>query len=181
MMAEQQIGESVVPAPDSSDDAVVGTDLKGEINYWNRAAERLFGYAAPEAIGRSVRLLIPAARQGEENYVATRVEQGETIDRFETLARRKDGTVVPVSMTISAVRAAQGDIVGAARIARDLSSRRRIEPGVLRLAAIVESSEDAIVELTEIVAWENASSKFNRALRIGSQGLWRRTGARPEE
>src|SRR4051812_40749421 len=82
---------------ESSDDAIVSKDLKGTITSWNRAAERMFGYAAPEAIGQSIRMIIPADRQDEETAVLDRIARGETIEHYETIRCRKNGTCLPIS------------------------------------------------------------------------------------
>ena len=112
---------------ESSDDAIVSKDLNGTIRSWNRAAEALFGYTAEEAVGRSIRMIIPADRQGEEDEVLARVSRGEGVSHFETQRQRKDGTLVDISLTVSPVRDDQGTIIGASKIARDISERRRLQ------------------------------------------------------
>ena len=129
----------------SSDDAIVSKDLTGRITSWNGAAERMFGWTAEEVIGRSITIIIPADRQAEEQFVLSRVAQGLVVDHFDTVRQRKDGSRIEVSLTVSPIHAADGTVVGASKIARDISERRRLEWEALRLAAIVESSEDAIV------------------------------------
>ena len=111
----------------SSNDAIVSKDLNGTITSWNRAAERLFGYTAAEAIGQSIRLIIPADRQAEEDRVLDIVRRGEIVDHFETLRLRKDGTLVPISLTVSPIHSATGTIVGISKIARELTVTRRHE------------------------------------------------------
>jgi PAS domain S-box-containing protein len=111
----------------SSDDAIVSKDLDGTIRSWNRAAERLFGYTAAEAVGRSIRMIIPADRQWEEDEVLARIGRGESIEHYETVRRRKDGSLVPISLTVSPVRNEFGQVVGISKIARDLSEKRRTE------------------------------------------------------
>ena len=108
---------------DSSDDAIVSKTLDGVITSWNRAAERLFGYSAAEAIGQNILLIIPADRRGEEEDVLARLRRGEKIDHFETVRRTKDGRHIPVSLTVSPVRDASGTLTGASKIARDISER----------------------------------------------------------
>ncbi|MGZ3709528.1 MAG: sensor histidine kinase, partial [Bdellovibrionota bacterium] len=117
---------------DSSDDAIVSKDLNGTITSWNKSAERLFGYTAEEIIGRSVTLLIPLDRQEEEPKIIARLKAGERVDHFETLRRRKDGTLLDISLTISPVRNASGQIVGASKIARDITQRKRAEAEIRR-------------------------------------------------
>jgi PAS domain S-box-containing protein len=111
---------------DSSDDAIISKDLNGIITSWNRSAERLFGYTAAEAVGQPVAsLLIPADRQEEEPEILSRLRRGERVDHFETKRKRKDGTILDISLTISPVKDAKGNIVGASKIARDVTEQLR--------------------------------------------------------
>jgi PAS domain S-box-containing protein len=112
---------------ESSDDAIVSKDLDGIITFWNRGAEELFGYTADEAVGQSITILIPPDRLAEEDMVLGHVRRGERVQHFDTVRRRKDGTLVPVSLTVSPIRDAAGLIVGASKIARNISYRRQIE------------------------------------------------------
>jgi PAS domain S-box-containing protein len=130
---------------DSSDDAIVSKNLDGVITSWNAAAERLFGYTAAEAIGRPVTMLIPEAQHDEEPTILERIRSGGRVDHYETTRQRKDGTLIRVSLTVSPVRDANGRVVGASKIARDITERQRSEETRARLAAIVESSDDAII------------------------------------
>jgi len=111
----------------SSDDAIIGKDLDGIVTSWNRGAERLFGYRAEEMVGQSIAILIPDDRQDEEAAILARLRRGERVENFETVRRRKDGSPVEVSLTASPVKDAQGEIVGASKIARDITERRRAE------------------------------------------------------
>jgi PAS domain S-box-containing protein len=110
----------------SSDDAIVSKDLDGVILTWNNGAERIFGYTADEAVGKSIRIIIPADRQAEEDNVLARIRAGLTVDHFETVRRHKDGHAIDVSVTVSPVRNRAGEIVGASKIARDVSEQRRL-------------------------------------------------------
>ena len=110
----------------SSDDAIISKDLNGTILTWNRGAERIFGYTAEEVIGKSIRAIIPPDRQSEEDEVLARIRQGLIVDHFETVRARKDGTLIDVSVTISPVRNAGGEVVGASKIARDITEQRRL-------------------------------------------------------
>ena len=112
---------------DSSDDAIISQDLDGVILSWNRAAEKLYGYAAAEAIGQHVSIVLPPDRPDEAPLLLKRVRSGARVDRLETLRIRKDGAVIDVSLTISPVRDAKGAIVAASVIARDVTERRRLE------------------------------------------------------
>ena len=111
---------------ESSDDAIVSKNLDGIIQTWNRGAERMFGYTAAEAVGRSIRMIIPADRQTEEDEVLRRLRAGDTIDHYETIRLRKDGALINVSLTASPLRGAHGRIVGASKIARDITEQKRL-------------------------------------------------------
>src|SRR5213075_1034436 len=101
--------------------------LSGIITSWNKGAERIFGYTSQEAIGRSITLIIPPDHLDEEAEILARIRRGERIDHFDTLRRRKDGSLVDVAVTISPVFDAAGRIIGASKVARDVSDRRRAE------------------------------------------------------
>jgi PAS domain S-box-containing protein len=110
---------------ESSDDAIVSKDLNGIITSWNAGARRLFGYTAEEAIGKSVTMLIPSDRENEEPGILERIRRGKRIDHFETIRRRKDGSLVEISLTVSPIKDNQGRIVGASKIARDITELKR--------------------------------------------------------
>ena len=130
----------------SADDSIISTDLDGTITSWNPAAERMFGYSAEEAIGSPIFLIIPDDRRLEERDVLARAREGSGINYYETVRRRKDGTLLEISLTVSPIRGPSGDtVVGVSKIARDVTVRRRLERDVLWLAAIVRSSDDAII------------------------------------
>jgi PAS domain S-box-containing protein len=112
---------------ESSDDAIASKNLDGIVTSWNHAAERLFGYAAEEMIGRPISILAAPGRESEMPAILERIRQGERVDHFDTIRKRKDGTLVEVSLTISPVRDEAGRIVGASKIVRDISERRRTE------------------------------------------------------
>jgi PAS domain S-box-containing protein len=130
---------------ESSDDAILSKDLNGVIQSCNAAGERIFGYSIRELIGKPVRILIPPDRQAEEDDILARIRRGERIQHFETVRLRKDGSPLDVSLTISPVRDATGRIIGASKIARDITEQKRNRAAQTYLAAIVESSEDAIL------------------------------------
>ena len=148
---------------ESSDDAIVSKDLNGIVTSWNLAAERMFGYTAAEAVGRSIRMIIPADRQSEEDVVLTRIRAGEAVAHFETLRQRKDGTLIPISLTVSPIRDDAGNVVGASKIARYISDRKRADTAARRLAAVIESSDDAIItkNLDSIItSWNPAAERM---------------------
>ena len=130
---------------ESSDDAIVSKDLKSTIISWNRAAERMFGYTSEEAVGRSIRIIIPRDRQGEEDAVLAAVSAGRAVTHFETVRQHKNGTLIPVSLTVSPIYDDDGNVIGASKIARDISDLKQADFAARRLAAVVKSSDDAII------------------------------------
>ena len=140
-LAQSQLGAIV----ESSDDAIVGKNLDGIITSWNRAAERLFGYTMSEAVGRPITIIIPRDRLDEEASLIARVRAGERVPPFETVRARKDGGLVPISVSLSPIRGQSGRIIGASKIARDVTERLRAERGLAFLAevsAVLNSSLD---------------------------------------
>ena len=123
---------------ESSDDAIVSKDLNGIITTWNKGAERIFGYTAEEVIGKPVTILIPPDRQDEEPAILERIRRGERIEHYETVRLRKDGSRVDISLTVSPVRNAEGKIIGASKIARDITERKRSEAQIAILAREAE-------------------------------------------
>lgn len=112
---------------ESSDDAIIGKTLDGTITSWNKGAERIFGYLAQEIVGKSVKTLIPMEYQKEEETILERLRQGQRIEHYETVRQRKHGSRIPVSLTISPVKSPSGKIIGASKIARDITERKRAE------------------------------------------------------
>ena len=108
---------------ESSEDAIISKDLDGKITSWNQAAERLYGYAPEEVIGKPITLLIPPERQSEEPRILERIRRGEPVDHYETVRRRKDGTLFDISVTISPVKDENGQVIGASKITRDITER----------------------------------------------------------
>jgi len=148
---------------ESSDDAIITQSLDGTIETWNRGAERMFGYSAREAVGRPASILVPPERLGEEDSAIERIRHGDPVRHFETERISKTGIRVPVSVTISPVLTATGDIYGISRIARDLTERRALERNAFHLAAIVDSAEDAIAskDINGIVqTWNRAAERM---------------------
>jgi two-component system CheB/CheR fusion protein len=131
LATERKRGEDAVrrlaAIVESSDDAIVSKDVHGRVTSWNRAAERLFGYTAAEMIGQPILRLIPPGREEEEKEILDRIRSGQPIQHFETLRRRKDGSEVEVSLSVSPVKDLSGNVVGAAKIARDITEKKRTE------------------------------------------------------
>jgi len=123
----QELTNRLAAIVEYSDDAIISKDLRGTIVSWNRGAERLFGYTSQEAVGHPVTMLIPPDRLGEEPDILDRIHKGELIDHYETVRRRKDGTLLDVSLTVSPLRDQHGKVIGASKIARDITERKRAE------------------------------------------------------
>ena len=148
---------------DSCQDAIVGKDLDGIITSWNPAASRIFGYRPDEVIGRSILTLIPEELRDEEPEILRRIRAGERIESYETERVTKSGKRLFVSLTISPIRDPAGRIIGASKIARDISEHRRAEEMRSRLAAIVDSSDDAIISLNPdgiVTSWNAAANRI---------------------
>ena len=148
---------------ESSDDAIISKDLSGIITSWNQAAEVMFGYAANEAVGQSIRMIIPADRQAEEEMVLERIRAGQPISHFETIRQRKDGTLIPISLSVSPILDDTGRVIGASKIARDISEQVAAGIASRRLAAVVESTDDAIItkDLEGVItAWNAAAERI---------------------
>ena len=133
----------------SSDDAIVSKSLDGIIRTWNRGAERMFGYIAQEAVGRHITLIIPEERRAEEDMVLSKVRRGESVDHFETVRRAKDGRMLDISLSVSPIRGARGEIIGASKIARDITERKRVEA---ELQSLVAKLRDADTRKDEFIA-----------------------------
>ncbi len=148
---------------DSSDDAIVSKNLDGIITSWNQSAERLFGYTAEEAIGQHITMIIPPDRRSEETEFIARLRAGQRIDHFDTIRQRKDGGFLDVSLTISPVRDSTGRVVGASKVARDISERRRNEQTLAERARLLDLSSDAIMvrdEADRVAYWNKSASEL---------------------
>jgi PAS domain S-box-containing protein len=155
---------------DSSDDAIISKDLNGIITSWNQAAQRIFGYTANEIVGESILRLIPDELHPEEFEILKKIRAGEKIDHYETTRVRKGGEKFQISVTISPVKDGTGQVVGASKIARDISYRSRFDDIRFRLAAIVDSADDAII-----------SKDLNGIIKSWNQGARRMFGHTSEE
>src|SRR5690242_18717768 len=155
--------QQLVRIVESSDDAIVSKDLNGTITSWNASAERIFGYTAAEAIGKSIRIIIPQDRQAEEDFVLAEVRAGRSVRHHETIRRRKDGSLIPISLTVSPLYDDHKNVIGASKIARDISDRRAADLAARRLAAVVASSDDAIVSKDlngTIMSWNRGAERI---------------------
>jgi len=146
-----------------SDDAIIGSTLEGVITSWNPAAERMCGYSGEEIIGRSGRLLTPEDQAGLVDDLLARVKDGQVVEHFEATLVRKDGTVVPVSITIAPICDEGGVVVGVSGVHRDVTEQRQAFETAQRLARIVEGSDDAIIGETLdgiVTSWNPAAERM---------------------
>src|SRR6202167_611853 len=155
LQADKAIG-LLAAIVDSSDDAIVSKTLDGIITSWNKSAERIFGFTAEEAIGQHITLIIPSDRHAEESDIIDRLRRGERIDHFHPLRRRKDGTLLDVSLTISPVRDSSGRVVGASKVARDITAQKQSE------VALRESEQRfrVITDASPILVWMSGTDKL---------------------
>jgi PAS domain S-box-containing protein len=161
---------------ESSDDAIVSKTLDGIITSWNPGAEQLFGYAPQDIIGRSVTILIPQDRQDEEREIIARIERGERIEHYETVRQRKDGSFVPISLTVSPIKNDRGEVIGASKIARDISGRKQKEEHIALLSREVDHRSKnllAIVQATVRLAQGDTPGALKAAIEGRIQALAR--------
>jgi PAS domain S-box-containing protein len=147
----------------SSDDAIISKKFDGTIISWNEAAERMFGYTAYEAVDNNISIIIPEELYEEEKEIISKVKNGERIKHYETIRKTKDGNRISIALTISPIKDTNGNIIGISKIARDISGQNISEAKQATLAAIVNSSDDAIISKTLfgiITSWNHAASKM---------------------
>ncbi len=137
-LREEALRAQLAAVVESSDDAIVSKTLQGVINSWNAGAQRIFGYTAEEVVGKPVTILIPPDRIPEEAEILANVKSGRRVDHYETVRIRKDGTPLDVSLTVSPVKDAAGTIIGASKIARDITSRKRMEEALRDETRVLE-------------------------------------------
>jgi two-component system cell cycle sensor histidine kinase/response regulator CckA len=172
---------------ESSEDAIISKTVDGVILTWNQGAEHVYGYTASEAIGQPMTLLIPDDRIGEEAEILARIGRGERVEHLETVRRKKNGVLIDVSLTISPICDPGGEVIGASHIARDITESKRLNNYLRQLAAIVESSEDAIISKTLggiILTWNPGAERvygYTAAEAIGSPMTLLLPEDRPDE
>jgi PAS domain S-box-containing protein len=140
----------------SSDDAIVSKNLDGIITSWNKSAERIFGYTPEEAIGQHITLIIPRERHAEESFILERLRRGERVDHFQTVRRRKDGSLLDISLTISPVRNSSGRVIGASKVARDITAQKQVE----RSLRESEQRFRVITDASPIMVWMSGTDKL---------------------
>lgn len=139
---------------DTSDDTILSKTLQGIITSWNKAAERMFGYSEGEAVGRHISLIIPADRLNEEEYIISQISQGNKVDHFETKRITKDGRMIPISLSISPIKDGNGNIIGASKIARDISQQQAEKEERLRLYEQVKALNEKKDEFIGLASHE---------------------------
>ena len=172
-MQAERAGDLLAAIVDSSDDAIISKTLDGVITSWNKSAERLFGYTREEAVGQHITLIIPEDRRDEEVNIVERLRRGERVDHFETVRVRKDGTLIDLSLTISPVKDAAGHVVGASKVARDITERKQVEQALAERARLLDLSNDAILvrdEADRIRYWNQSASALYGYSRERSSG-----------
>src|SRR5262245_2196452 len=145
----EQLHQRLASIVESSDDAIVSKDLNGIIATWNKGAERLFGYTSDEIIGKPITTLIPSDRRDEEDRIIKRIRHGQRVEHYETIRRRKDGSLIEISLTVSPVRDSHGRIIGASKIARDITERKRREEHISLLAREVDHRSKNLLAMVQ--------------------------------
>ncbi len=149
----EEMRERLAAIVESCDDAIISKTLDGTITAWNRGAEKVFGYPAAEIVGKSVLLLLPPERVKEESDILARIQRGESVEHFETVRVRKDGTNIDVSVTISPIRDANGTTVGASKIGRDISERKKAEEQLTQSAMeLARQAQDLALSRDDLAA-----------------------------
>jgi PAS domain S-box-containing protein len=162
----QELRERLAAVVDSSDDAIISKTLDGTITAWNRGAEKVFGYSAAEAVGHPMLMLLPPDRLNEESDILARIARGESVEHFETLRTRKDGTRIDVSVTISPIKDSGGKIVGASKVTRDITERKRAETALFesqeRFRLLLDGVKDYAIYMLDpegnVVSWNEGAA-----------------------
>jgi PAS domain S-box-containing protein len=171
--SEQQL-RWIASIVETSDDVIISKNLDGIIISWNKGAERIFGYTAEEAIGQPITIVIPEDRHDEERQILTRIRRGERIDHYETVRRRKHGSLITVSLTVSPVKDTEGKIVGASKIAKDITEQKRSQEQIATLAREAEHRSKnllATVQAAVHLSQSETSDGLKRAIEGRIQAL----------
>ena len=163
--------ERLAAIVESSDDAIISKTLDGTITAWNHGAEKVFGYSSSEAVGKSMRMLLPPERANEETDILSRIGRGESVEHFETVRVRKDGKRIDVSVTISPIRDNSGVIGGASKVARDITERKRVEEALREQSQVMDSAQVFVRDMeSRVVFWPRGAEKlygFNSQEALG--------------
>jgi PAS domain S-box-containing protein len=151
---------------DSSDDSIIGTDLKRRVTSWNRGAERLFGFTADEAIGMPIAAIIPEERHNEELAIFERFRGGERVEPFDTFRRHKDGGVIDVSLSVSPIRNLDGQIVGACSVTREITQRKRNEKRIAMLAREAEHRTKNVLQAVQTIVHLSQAQTAEKLKRV---------------
>ncbi len=162
---------------ESSDDAIISKDLNGIITTWNAGAERMFGYAAREAIGQPITILAPPNWPDETRDILERIRRGERVDHIETRRRRKDGTLLDISLTVSPIIDANGNVVGASKIARDIGERKRIEDALRLTDNALEMARAELARVARVTALGEMSASIAHEVAQPLGGMIASAGA----
>ena len=176
----EAVKEHLAAVVDFSDDAIISKDLDGRINAWNRGAEKIFGYPAAEVMGQPMRTLFPPDRVNEESGILERIRRGESIAHFETVRVRKDGKHIDVSVTISPIWDGNGAIVGASKIARDITARKQAEEKLARQAEELQRSQQSLE--TQTIMLQSVLDSINEGVVAADENgkfiLWNAAATR---
>jgi len=148
---------------ESSEDAIVSKDLNGIISTWNRGAQQLFGYTAEEVIGKPITILIPEGRFDEEPAILARIRSGRAVEHYETIRKRKDGTLINISLSVSPIPDESGVIIGAAKIARNITEQKRAQEAILFQASLLDAVEEGVIATDlngKVIYWNSFAERL---------------------
>lgn len=163
---QKEIGElssRLAAIVESSDDAIIGKDLNGIITSWNKGAEKIYGYAAEEVIGRHVSILVPSGHAGEIQSILEKVRRGERVEHYETVRVTKSAELITVSLTVSPIRDTVSSIIGASTISRDFTRRRKYEEMVQKQARILDQIQDSVITTDldgNVTSWNKGAERL---------------------
>ena len=159
----QQANSRLAAIVASSDDAIVGKTLDGLVTDWNHSAERIFGYSAAEMTGRSITVLLPDGWEDETGSILEKIGRGEQVDHFETRRRRKDGSIIDVSLTVSLVRDDAGRVLGVSKVARDITAAKRVQSQLAEREAHLQSVLDSVPDAMVVIDVRGTIQSFSAA------------------
>ena len=173
--AEEDAVQHLAAIVESSDDAIISKDLHGCVRTWNKSATRIFGYEQHEIIGRPISTLIPNDRHDEEPAILERIRRGERVDHYETIRLRKDGSPIDISLTVSPIRNKQGEIIGASKVARDITERKKSEKQrellMAELTHRIKNTLATVLSIERLSFSKQQEASANRAFRARIEAL----------